>query len=160
MAKNVPIIGNGLAVIPLHTRGTSKKKNKRVADYLTRSTFLKLLVEYSDIEKMDIVYLTGMGIMYQDDILDGSVTLRDIIQNTSWCNIVAEELYRLCLSLGTNKIVLLARSDRFLKLAKTLRSRGVIVENPIMGVLSERYAIKILFSKTRLWINTRGDFSK
>lgn len=160
MAKNVPIIGNGLAVIPLHTRGTSKKENKRVADYLTRSTFLKLLVEYSDIEKMDIVYLTGMGIMYQDDILDGSVTLRDIIQNTSWCNIVAEELYRLCLSLGTNRIVLLARSDRFLKLAKTLRSRGVIVENPIMGVLSERYAIKILFSKTKLWINTRGDFSK
>lgn len=157
---NVPVIGNGLAVIPLHTRGTSKNKNKRVADYLTRSTFLKLLVEYSDIEKMDIVYLTGMGVMYQDDILDGSVTLRDIIQNTSWCNIVAEELYRLCLSLGTNKIVLLARSDRFLKLAKTLRSRGVIVENPIMGVLSERYAIKILFSKTKLWINTRGDFSK
>jgi len=160
MAKNVPIIGNGLAVIPLHTRGTSKKENKRVADYLTRSTFLKLLVEYSDIEKMDIVYLTGMGIMYQDDILDGSVTLRGIIQNTSWCNIVAEELYRLCLSLGTNRIVLLARSDRFLKLAKTLRSRGVIVENPIMGVLSERYAIKILFSKTKLWINTRGVFSK
>ena len=157
---NVSVIGNGLAVRPLHTRGTSKKKNKRVSDYLTRSTFLKLLVEYSDIEKMDIVYLTGMGIMYQDDILDGSVTLRDIIQNTSWCNIVAEELYRLCLSLGTNKIVLLARSDRFLKLAKTLRSRGVIVENPIMGVLSERYAIKILFSKTKLWINTRGDFSK
>lgn len=160
MAKNVPIIGNGLAVIPLHTRGTSKRKNKRVADYLARSTFLKLLVEYSDIEKMDIVYLTGMGVMYQDDILDGSVTLRDIIQNASWCNIVAEELYRLCLSLGTNKIVLLARSDRFLRLAKTLRSRGVIVENPIMGVLSERYAIKILFSKTKLWINTRGDFSK
>ena len=156
---NVPVIGNGLAVIPLHTRGTSKK-NKRVADYLTRSTFLKLLVEYSDIEKMDIVYLTGMGVMYQDDILDGSVTLRDIIQNTSWCNIVAEELYRLCLSLGTNKIVLLARSDRFLKLAKTLRSRGVIVENPIMGVLSERYAIKILFSKTKLLVNTRGGFSK
>ena len=109
---------------------------------------------------MDIVYLTGMGVMYQDDILDGSVTLRDIIQNTSWCNIVAEELYRLCLSLGTNKIVLLARSDRFLKLAKTLRSRGVIVENPIMGVLSERYAIKILFSKTKLLVNTRGGFSK
>ena len=130
---NVPVIGNGLAVIPLHTRGTSKKKNKRVADYLTRSTFLKLLVEYSDIEKMDIVYLTGMGVMYQDDILDGSVTLRDIIQNTSWCNIVAEELYRLCLSL---------------------------VENPIMGVLSERYAIKILFSKTKLLVNTRGGFSK
>ena len=157
MAK---IIGDGLAVIPLHTRGTSKKKNKRVVDYLTRNNFLKLLVEYSDMKKMDIVYLTGMGVMYQDDILDGSVTLRDIIQNTSWCNIVAEELYRLCLSLGTNRIVLLARSDRFLKLAKTLRSRGIIVENPIMGILSDNYAIRILFSKTKLLVNTRGGFSK
>ena len=157
MAK---IIGNGLAVIPLHTRGTSKKKNKRVVDYLTRNNFLKLLVEYSDMKKMDIVYLTGMGVMYQDDILDGSVTLRDIIQNNTWCNVVAEELYRLCLSLGTNKIVLLARSDRFLKLAKILRSRGVIVENPIMGILSDNYAIRILFSKTKLLVNTRGGFSK
>lgn len=154
------IIGNGLAVIPLHTRGTSKRKDKRVVDYLTKNNFLKLLVEYSDMKKMDIVYLTGVGVLYQDDILDNSVTLRDIIQNKTWCNVVAEELYRLCLSLGTNKIVLLAKSDRFLKLAKVLRSRGIIVENPIMGILSDKYAIKILFSKTKLQVNTRGGFSK
>ena len=157
MAK---VIGNGLAVIPLHTRGTSKKKDKRVVDYLTKNNFLKLLVEYSDMKKMDSVYLTGVGVLYQDDILDSSVTLRDIIQNKTWCSVVAEELYRLCLSLGTNKIVLLAKSDRFLKLAKILRSRGVIVENPIMGILSDKYAIKILFSKTKLLVNTKGDFSK
>lgn len=160
MAKKTPIIGNGLAVIPIHTRGTSKKQNKRVIDYVNSRMFLKILSEYADIEEMDIVYLTGLGVMYQDDILDGDVTLGNVVLNSDWCHIVSEELYRLCLSLGTNKIVLLATSDKFLKLAKTLRSRGIIVENPIMGVISERYAIKMLFSKTKLWINTKGDFSK
>lgn len=96
---------------------------------------------------MDVVYLTGNGILYQDDIIKkDDFTLREAKVNSDWCYIVSEEVYRLCLQLDTNYVMFLTRSESMYKLTKVLRSRGILVDLPIMGIRDNVKAIKMLFS--------------
>ena len=149
MANKIKRIGSGLSVIPISTRGTSNRDRTVVECIETslESNYLKILIEYSLSKSMDVVYLTGNGILYQDDIIKkDDFTLREAKVNSDWCYIVSEEVYRLCLKLDTNYVMFLTRSESMYKLTKVLRSRGILVDLPIMGIRDNVKAIKMLFS--------------
>lgn len=149
MANKIKRLGSGLAIIPISTRGTSNRDRTVVECIETslESNYLKILIEYSLSKSMDVVYLTGNGILYQDDIIKkDDFTLREAKVNSDWCYIVSEEVYRLCLQLDTNYIMFLTRSESMYKLTKVLRSRGILVDLPIMGIKDNVKAIKMLFS--------------
>lgn len=149
MANKIKRIGSGLSVIPISTRGTSNRDRTVVECIETslESNYLKILIEYSLSKSMDVVYLTGNGILYQDDIIKkDDFTLREAKVNSDWCYIVSEEVYRLCLQLDTNYVMFLTRSESMYKLTKVLRSRGILVDLPIMGIRDNVKAIKMLFS--------------
>lgn len=149
MANKIKRIGSGLSIIPISTRGTSNRDRTVVECIETslESNYLKILIEYSLSKSMDVVYLTGNGILYQDDIIKkDDFTLREAKVNSDWCYIVSEEVYRLCLQLDTNYVMFLTRSESMYKLTKVLRSRGILVDLPIMGIRDNVKAIKMLFS--------------
>lgn len=149
MANKIKRLGSGLAIIPISTRGTSNRDRTVVECIETslESNYLKILIEYSLSKSMDVVYLTGNGILYQDDIIKkDDFTLREVKVNSDWCYIVSEEVYRLCLQLDTNYVMFLTRSESMYKLTKVLRSRGILVDLPIMGIRDNVKAIKMLFS--------------
>lgn len=149
MANKIKRLGSGLAIIPISTRGTSNRDRTVVECIETslESNYLKILIEYSLSKSMDVVYLTGNGILYQDDIIKkDDFTLREAKVNSDWCYIVSEEVYRLCLKLDTNYVMFLTRSESMYKLTKVLRSRGILVDLPIMGICDNVKAIKMLFS--------------
>lgn len=149
MANKIKRLGSGLAIIPISTRGTSNRDRNVVECIETslESNYLKILIEYSLSKSMDVVYLTGNGILYQDDIIKkDDFTLREAKVNSDWCYIVSEEVYRLCLQLDTNYVMFLTRSESMYKLTKVLRSRGILVDLPIMGIRDNVKAIKMLFS--------------
>lgn len=149
MANKIKRLGSGLAIIPISTRGTSNRDRNVVECIETslESNYLKILIEYSLSKSMDVVYLTGNGILYQDDIIKkDDFTLREAKVNSDWCYIVSEEVYRLCLKLDTNYVMFLTRSESMYKLTKVLRSRGILVDLPIMGIRDNVKAIKMLFS--------------
>lgn len=149
MANKIKRLGSGLAIIPISTRGTSNRDRTVVECIETslESNYLKILIEYSLSKSMDVVYLTGNGILYQDDIIKkDDFTLREAKVNSDWCYIVSEEVYRLCLQLDTNYVMFLTRSESMYKLTKVLRSRGILVDLPIMGIRDNVKAIKMLFS--------------
>lgn len=149
MVNKIKRLGSGLAIIPISTRGTSNRDRTVVECIETslESNYLKILIEYSLSKSMDVVYLTGNGILYQDDIIKkDDFTLREAKVNSDWCYIVSEEVYRLCLQLDTNYVMFLTRSESMYKLTKVLRSRGILVDLPIMGIRDNVKAIKMLFS--------------
>jgi hypothetical protein len=149
MANKIKRLGSGLVIIPISTRGTSNRDRTVVECIETslESNYLKILIEYSLSKSMDVVYLTGNGILYQDDIIKkDDFTLREAKVNSDWCYIVSEEVYRLCLKLDTNYVMFLTRSESMYKLTKVLRSRGILVDLPIMGIRDNVKAIKMLFS--------------
>lgn len=149
MANKIKRLGSGLVIIPISTRGTSNRDRTVVECIETslESNYLKILIEYSLSKSMDVVYLTGNGILYQDDIIKkDDFTLREAKVNSDWCYIVSEEVYRLCLQLDTNYVMFLTRSESMYKLTKVLRSRGILVDLPIMGIRDNVKAIKMLFS--------------
>ena len=149
MANTIKRIGSGISIIPISTRGTSPRDRTVVECIETslESNYLKILIEYSLSKSMDVVYLTGNGILYQDDIIKkDDFTLREAKVNSDWCYIVSEEVYRLCLKLDTNYVMFLTRSESMYKLTKVLRSRGILVDLPIMGIRDNVKAIKMLFS--------------
>ena len=134
MANKIKRLGSGLAVV-------------ECIETSLESNYLKILIEYSLSKSMDVVYLTGNGILYQDDIIKkDDFTLREAKVNSDWCYIVSEEVYRLCLQLDTNYVMFLTRSESMYKLTKVLRSRGILVDLPIMGIRDNVKAIKMLFS--------------
>ena len=88
MANKIKRLGSGLAIIPISTRGTSNRDRTVVECIETslESNYLKILIEYSLSKSMDVVYLTGNGILYQDDIIKkDDFTLREAKVNSDWC---------------------------------------------------------------------------
>jgi len=136
----------GLAVVPVSLSYVEKHKKvvKPIKKLIQNNVYYIDLIFSLQVLGYDIIYFnTETGLLYYDDNIS-KMTCFDNAKNELWQGIITEEIVRLCIDLGTIRVIFLGGSVKYKPLIERMRKSGLIVKSPFIGVKREKQIKKLL----------------
>nr|DAQ48178.1 MAG TPA: hypothetical protein [Bacteriophage sp.] len=136
----------GLAIIPVSLNYCEhhKKEVKPIRKLIHKNTYYEDLVFAVTFLGYDIIYFsTETGLLYYEDTIN-SMSSYENADNKLWQGIITEEIVRLCIELGTIRVLFLGRSKKYKPLIETMRKNGLIVRTPFIGLEQDKCLVKLL----------------